>query len=319
MDKSALVSFIIAAYNEEEHIVECIESCLNQTHSNTEVCVTDDGSTDATWRVLEQHYSANTKVKLRRFDCNRGKVAAFNISYAAASGDYIAIIGADDINYPYRVEKQLEYLKQYDLVCSDLDQVANNNSAIVTGRLVRKAFGTDCQRQIHFDELLTQPKVFGPTILLKRQLADKIFPLPETLPHEDWYIPLLSAYYGRVYFIDEPLVRYRSHKKYKAKSLGYSKWRARLTRELPYYELLTNFLRAEQSLGHLDYLAQQIIMCRLVESDSLLRRLDYLRRLKDLTARQWITVTLCAMSPYIPYLRCRLREAVESSRISREH
>ena len=87
--KLPLVSFIIAAYNEESYIEECITSCINQTYSNVEICITDDGSTDNTWNIINKYYSNNPakNLKIDRFHKNKGKIAAFNNSFAMSSGD----------------------------------------------------------------------------------------------------------------------------------------------------------------------------------------------------------------------------------------
>ena len=59
-NEGPLVSVLIAAYNEEENILECIDSIINQTYNNIEVIVVDDGSTDNTLHLLES-YNDNTE------------------------------------------------------------------------------------------------------------------------------------------------------------------------------------------------------------------------------------------------------------------
>lgn len=203
-----LVSFIIAAYNEEDFIIECVESCLNQTYKNIEIVITDDGSTDSTWSLLKNNYSANNKVKLLRFHKNQKKIAAFNNSFRHANGEFIAIMGADDINYFDRLEKQIPYLNHYDLVFGTLDKVDEYNDNII-----EKSFGSrsnDKNFEIDLHQMVTNP--FGlPSILINKSLADRIFPLHEDLVHEDYWIPFCASIEKKFLVINTPVYRYRMH------------------------------------------------------------------------------------------------------------
>jgi hypothetical protein len=80
-----LVSFLIAAFNEERFVVACVASCLDQTYTPVEVCVTDDGSTDGTWDILQAAFGQDPRVKLARLEENKGKVHAFNRSFEMAN------------------------------------------------------------------------------------------------------------------------------------------------------------------------------------------------------------------------------------------
>ncbi|MBI2966762.1 MAG: glycosyltransferase [Bacteroidetes bacterium] len=200
-----LVSFIIAAYNCRKYILDCVESCLRQSYSSIEVVITDDGSSDGTFNSLNENYSGNPKVKLFRFEMNRKKIAAFNNSFACASGEYIAIVGADDVNEPNRIEEQLKYMNTYDLTYCNLKQI-NNENDIVKENWLEKFHDSE----ISFESMLLTPSGVG-SILMKRKIAETIFPMPETLPHEDWWIPLLASHENKIFFSSKPLYRYRIH------------------------------------------------------------------------------------------------------------
>ena len=64
MINSPLVSVLISAYNEEKYIQACIESCLEQTYNNIEIIIVNDGSTDSTSEIINQHYQKNFKVNI---------------------------------------------------------------------------------------------------------------------------------------------------------------------------------------------------------------------------------------------------------------
>lgn len=102
MTAHVLVSIIIPAYNAQATLSECLQACLKQTHSETEVIVIDDGSTDHTPRIAETfpvHYVRQE---------NRGPAAARNHGARIARGETIAYTDADCVPEPNWIEVLLE-------------------------------------------------------------------------------------------------------------------------------------------------------------------------------------------------------------------
>jgi hypothetical protein len=93
-------SVIIAAYQVADMIGEAIESVLTQTAPPLEIVVCDDGSTDDLDRALAPYRDCLTLLR----QPNRGESAAKNTAAAAASGDYVVILDADDAWLPERLE-----------------------------------------------------------------------------------------------------------------------------------------------------------------------------------------------------------------------
>jgi glycosyltransferase involved in cell wall biosynthesis len=112
MNTTPLVSVLMPAFNSELYIAEAIESILNQTYSNIELIIFDDGSSDNTRAVIEGYHDPRI-VKILS-DQNFGVVRARNEMIDRANGQYIALMDADDIADPTRIEKQLEYLERGD-------------------------------------------------------------------------------------------------------------------------------------------------------------------------------------------------------------
>lgn len=101
---SPLVSIIIPNFNYSQFVKSAVETALDQTYSNTEVIVVDDGSTDESLKVLQKF---GNKIKLIRQE-HGGPARARNRGIQEASGDYIAFLDADDLWKPRKIEKQLE-------------------------------------------------------------------------------------------------------------------------------------------------------------------------------------------------------------------
>ena len=237
-----LVTFIIACYNEENYIQECVDSCLSQTYRNIEVCITDDGSTDNTWGLLNQSYSNSENVRLHRFEVNKGKIEAFNDAFHRARGHYVALIGADDVCFQKRIENSIFHMEYCDLVFGNI--IKFNSDGVIQDDIMKNLHGLNGNQDISFDSLLYNPIVYGPTIFAKKEILNEIFPLDNDLSHEDWWIPLYAAYKGKVKYIDNFLIRYRVHPKqttnyFNKKLFKYSSWKKLNIRELGYVDKVT--------------------------------------------------------------------------------
>lgn len=103
------VSVIIAVYNGERFIKQCIESLLNQSYMGYEIIVVDDGSTDTTCDIIKN--INHDRLKVIHLDSNRGCSAARNLGAMEARGEYLAILDADDFALPERLEKQIRFLE----------------------------------------------------------------------------------------------------------------------------------------------------------------------------------------------------------------
>jgi glycosyltransferase involved in cell wall biosynthesis len=94
-----LVSIIIPAYNIEKLISETIKSVVNQTHTNVELIVVDDGSTDNTSKIVEAFCNQDSRIKLIQ-QKNQGVSAARNNGFEISKGRYIAYLDGDDLWEP---------------------------------------------------------------------------------------------------------------------------------------------------------------------------------------------------------------------------
>jgi glycosyltransferase involved in cell wall biosynthesis len=106
MKNQPLTSVVIPAYNAEPFLERTLHSALCQTHSNLEVIVVDDGSTDKTRAIAES--VALTDDRMRIISVPNGGVAkARNIGIAEAKGEFVAFLDADDLWHPAKIELQI--------------------------------------------------------------------------------------------------------------------------------------------------------------------------------------------------------------------
>src|SRR5262245_41969518 len=104
-----LVSVIVNFFNEEKFLAEAVESVFNQTHTNWELLLVDDGSTDASSRIA-QRYSEQYRGRVLYLEHqghrNRGMSASRNLGIHHAKGEYITFLDADDIWLSTKLERQ---------------------------------------------------------------------------------------------------------------------------------------------------------------------------------------------------------------------
>jgi glycosyltransferase involved in cell wall biosynthesis len=108
--ENPLVTVLIPVFNGERFLAEAIDSVRSQTYANLEILVVDDGSSDATPDILRALASGDCRIVVLR-KANGGIAAALNAGIAAARGDYLARMDADDVMLPGRIERQVAFLE----------------------------------------------------------------------------------------------------------------------------------------------------------------------------------------------------------------
>lgn len=105
-----LVSVIIPVYNGEVHIKRCIESILNQTYSELEVIIVNDGSKDNTAVFCEEFVKADSRVNVYHTE-NRGVSPTRNFGISKAKGYYIQFVDSDDYLAPTATQNLVENME----------------------------------------------------------------------------------------------------------------------------------------------------------------------------------------------------------------
>lgn len=245
-----MVSFIIPAYNAEHYVGESIQSCLDQDNTDIEVIAVNDGSEDNTAAVISRFCAKDKRVRMIDLP-HGGKVRAFNAGAAASRGDYLVIQAADDVCMPDRVSRSLEALQEEQdlaLVFGQMELVDQELNFIEYSTLKYRNIETWPRPRL-ISRLLNNNFVSGCTICINKGYKDKIFPIPETLLFEDWWMGLTAAVQGRIRFIPRPLIKYRQHSSNDNSSLYDTGIRSQVEkvkkdfrRHFAYYEVFRSYL-----------------------------------------------------------------------------
>lgn len=108
---SPKASIVVPAYNQAEFLGEAIQSVLDQTYQNFEIIVVNDASQDFTEGVVNQF--TDSRIKYMKHDSNRGLPATRNTGINASSGEFIALLDADDFYLPKKIQTHVEYLMKH--------------------------------------------------------------------------------------------------------------------------------------------------------------------------------------------------------------
>ena len=108
-----LVSIILSSYNHGHYIRQCVESVLQQTFTDLELIVFDDGSADDSREILLEAAKGDSRIVPMLHEVNRGPRICFDESFRKARGRYVAIHHSDDIWERDKLEKQVRYLEAH--------------------------------------------------------------------------------------------------------------------------------------------------------------------------------------------------------------
>jgi glycosyltransferase involved in cell wall biosynthesis len=109
------VTVVICVYNAGDLLRPSVESILNQTYSNLEVLVVDDGSTDDCVSTIDHLH--DPRIRILRQE-NKGKPAAMNYALSELRGEFYAVQDADDLSLPQRIERQLQCMRDHPEVAA---------------------------------------------------------------------------------------------------------------------------------------------------------------------------------------------------------
>lgn len=237
-------SVVVTCYNYRAYVAEAVASALCQTLAPIEVIVVDDGSSDGSAEHLAERFGTDPRVRLIG-QANAGPAIASRTGVAAARGELVAFLDADDLwepTYLDTVAKVYARLPEVDYVYANMRYFGEREGLYLaepTDRDHGLSILLGCYRpswQSSANSAITLRSA-----LARRLLLDLPEPmLQECRAHNDDFLSLgANILGGHKYYLAEPLVRYRSH--------GANLW---LARDSGQADRLKRWLNIERIVGH---------------------------------------------------------------------
>ncbi len=214
--KLPLVSIIINNYNYSRFLREAIDSALNQTYPHVEVIAVDDGSTDGSQEIISSYGNRIIPVLKE----NGGQASAINTGFAACRGDIIFFLDSDDVFYANKVKEISDVLltKMVNNPCVmvyHLLECVDKNGASLGCRIPETLYNLPANLYQYACQYKFVPYAAAPTsgIALSRELATRIFPIPEkeVRTSADDFLVRAALVIVEVYGVDCVFYEYRLH------------------------------------------------------------------------------------------------------------
>ena len=226
------IDIVLATYNGESYISEQVSSIINMVGFEEyigKIIICDDNSNDSTVNIIKSLVaSEKLEILYNNNKHNYGPVKNFERGILHSTAEYIMLSDQDDVWDKYKLKKYIDTIASLDkdkpfLIFSDLEVVDEKLNVISPSFLAYQSIPFDWY--LSLDNLLIQNTAPGCTMFFNKSLVKKALPLPPACIMHDWWLLIVAKILGEVYFIKEPLIKYRQHGKNQvgAKKLGFIK------------------------------------------------------------------------------------------------
>jgi len=218
MGESALplVSVLMTSFNASAFLAEAIRSVFAQTYAHLELIVVDDGSTDSSWKII-QDLCSTARCPMRIISKpNGGQASALNCAFRSAQGDVIALIDGDDVWYSEKISEMIKMLHRHPNGGVYQHQVDNGSGRpfrpiLISGDVFSAWKEVGAVNFLIWPELV---KVNIPTtgLMFRREVLEAILPIPEELVVcPDFYLFVLGCSCGALYSHPTTYALWRNH------------------------------------------------------------------------------------------------------------
>ena len=199
------ISVIIPTYNNASVVKEAIQSVLEQTLSDYEIIVVDDGSTDNTREVVRSFSDKRIRYVYQE---NRGRSSARNHAIGLAQGEYVAFLDSDDLFMPTKLEKQVACMEKNPNVLLSHTSYIRVNAG---GEYIEEVESGTFSGKV-YPEIIRGCPIATPTVMVQRNALGANMRFEESIRiGEDTILWTQLARKSIILGIDEPLAKVRIH------------------------------------------------------------------------------------------------------------
>lgn len=205
--RMSAVSVLMLAYNAADYIAEAIKSILDQSFTDFELIIYNDGSTDDTATIVGQF--SDPRIRFIDSPVNQGLSYGRQATLQAATCKYVAILDSDDIAFPDRLQKLYSFLEANPNVA-----LCGGNAVLIdehgngSGELLHQPYSTkDLKVTFFFNNVFVNSSV-----MYRRDAALQVGGYRDMAPVEDYDLFVRIADQYAVHTFNEPLIYYRIHR-----------------------------------------------------------------------------------------------------------
>ncbi len=214
------IDILLTVYDAEPFLGEQLRSLQAQTHEDWRLWVRDDGSTDASVRILSAEAERDPRIRVLRSDGARlgamGGFAWLLERTEESDAPYAMFCDQDDIWLPHKIEATLAAMHAAEAVDRDLPVLVHTDLSVVDRdlRIIDPSYWhyqALRPEKASLRRLLIQNSVTGCTVMMNRALRELASPVPREAFMHDWWVALVACCFGRIVHVAEPTVLYRQH------------------------------------------------------------------------------------------------------------
>lgn len=206
--KTPKISVIMPNYNCWKYLAEAIESILNQSFTDFEFIIIDDGSTDDSWEVIQKYAKTDKRIKALRNEKNMHIVYSRNRALQLSNWEYIAFLDSDDSAYPERFQAQLDFMElpensDIGMCGTNIDII--NSESVKTWEKKFPETNQQCRDSIWYRNPFGQN-----TVLIRKECFDKVWLYDDEYRNaEDLDMWIRIGEHYKLYNIQKNLSTYR--------------------------------------------------------------------------------------------------------------
>ena len=232
------IQVVLGTYNLGRYLDEFMQSLGAQDYDDWSLLVRDDCSKDDTPERLERWgrtFGSRLTILPDSGVRNLGSPGNFSRLLAASSAPYVMLADPDDVWLPSKLSRTLDAMRRGEAAGgAEHPTLAHTDLTMVDEqlRVLAPSFwryqGLNPDRGHAFSRIMVENQVWACTAMLNRRLVELVGDVPDATIHQDWWIALVAAAFGRIISLDQPTLLWRRHSSNNSpvSELGDAAWHA---------------------------------------------------------------------------------------------
>ncbi|WP_018616005.1 glycosyltransferase family 2 protein [Segetibacter koreensis] len=213
------ICILLASYNGESFLSDQLESLQSQTYSNWNLFIRDDGSTDGTVAIINKYAAKDKRISfLDDGRKNLGSCQNFAslIHFTREKYEYYMFCDQDDFWLPGKIKDTLVLMQEVQKQQEKETPIVVYTNFLYVDRSLqviesKKDFQTTKVSNLRFAHLLAQNPAYGCTMMINKQLAAIIDPIPAESENHDYWVALVATALGKISYLNKQTLLYRQH------------------------------------------------------------------------------------------------------------